>query len=175
MSCWVNDALKALSRIKSRDLAWYFFSDRGSRYRNTNKQSRTTPSGYWKITGKTAQVKERSSGSHHSIGFKKTLVFLTGKSPHGERTNWIMHEYSNLSSPEEITSHVVCKVEYTGPADSLQIAGESTSERTAESLQIAGESTSERPAKSLQIANEDGYSDSYWEGNTNEDWDTYLV
>lgn len=100
--------LTALSWIKSRDLAWYFFSDRGSRYRNTNKQTRTTPSGYWKITGKTAQVKERLSGCHHQIGFKKTLVFLTGKSPHGERTNWIMHEYSNLSSPEEIVRSTLC-------------------------------------------------------------------
>ncbi|KAL0728940.1 hypothetical protein Bca4012_025033 [Brassica carinata] len=91
-----------LSRIKSRDLAWYFFSDRGSRFCNTNKRSRTTTSGYWKITGKTAQAKERSSGSQRQIGFKKTLVFLTGKSPLGERTNWIMHEYPDLSSPEEM-------------------------------------------------------------------------
>lgn len=37
------------------------------------------------------------------IGNKKTLIFYRGKSPHGTRTDWIMHKYSLVISTESKT------------------------------------------------------------------------
>uniref|UniRef100_A0A0V0H8Q7 Putative NAC transcription factor 29-like n=1 Tax=Solanum chacoense TaxID=4108 RepID=A0A0V0H8Q7_SOLCH len=72
----------------------YFFSTKEVKYPNGNRSNRATNSGYWKATGIDKQIVLRGQ----QVGLKKTLVFYRGKSPHGCRTNWIMHEYrlSNL-------------------------------------------------------------------------------
>ncbi|CAH8279560.1 unnamed protein product [Arabidopsis lyrata] len=105
--------LPSQSMMRSNDTVWFFFSGREITFAIRNRQSRTTASGYWKITGQPSVIKERSI-FQRVIGQKKTLVFHKGKSPNGERTHWIMHEYSDLSLPESQRTHVVCKVEYTG-------------------------------------------------------------
>ena len=78
-----------LSKLKTRDLEWYFFSNLGKKYSNGSKTNRATSEGYWKTTGKDRPIRHRSK----VLGMKKTLVFHRGRAPRGERTNYVMHEY----------------------------------------------------------------------------------
>ncbi|KAJ7296375.1 hypothetical protein O6H91_Y127800 [Diphasiastrum complanatum] len=77
------------SLISSSDAEWYFFSARDKKYANGSRTNRATEAGYWKATGKDRTVKTGT----RKVGMKKTLVFYKGRAPHGERTNWVMHEY----------------------------------------------------------------------------------
>ncbi|XP_050209396.1 NAC domain-containing protein 78-like isoform X2 [Mercurialis annua] len=81
--------LPGKSKLKTRDLEWYFFSMLDKKYSNGSKTNRATEKGYWKTTGKDRPVRWNS----RDVGMKKTLVYHLGRAPRGERSNWVMHEY----------------------------------------------------------------------------------
>ncbi|GAB4844657.1 hypothetical protein Ancab_038059 [Ancistrocladus abbreviatus] len=68
---------------------WYFFSHKDKKYATGSRTNRATAAGFWKATGRDKMI--RSNGKR--IGMRKTLVFYTGRAPHGHKSEWIMHEY----------------------------------------------------------------------------------
>ncbi|GAB2288754.1 hypothetical protein Dimus_023066 [Dionaea muscipula] len=81
------EELPELALLKTGDRQWFFFcpkKDKGAR------ASWATKHGYWKAIGKDQNITCNS----RTIGTKRTLVFYKGRPPNGERTDWVMHEYT---------------------------------------------------------------------------------
>ncbi|GAU33580.1 hypothetical protein TSUD_359580 [Trifolium subterraneum] len=87
--------LPAISMIKSHDPEWFFLCPRDYKYAKSKKINRATKCGFWKPTGKDRNIKIR--GTNNVIGTKKTLVYYKGRAPHDVKTNWVMHEYDNVT------------------------------------------------------------------------------
>ncbi|XVF16962.1 hypothetical protein REPUB_Repub10bG0076100 [Reevesia pubescens] len=81
--------LRDMSCLKTGDLKWFFFCPIEKKYARGARLNRATIYGYWKTTGKDRPVKY----NEEVVGMIKTLVFHRGKAPHGDRTDWVMHEY----------------------------------------------------------------------------------
>nr|GMD71484.1 NAC transcription factor 29-like [Ipomoea batatas] len=71
---------------------FYFFTHRDRKYKNGNRPSRAAGDGYWKATTADKPITNGVDGP--VIGHKKTLVYYEGRPPKGEKTNWIMHEFT---------------------------------------------------------------------------------
>ncbi|KAL1222158.1 Protein BEARSKIN1 [Cardamine amara subsp. amara] len=87
---------------------WYFFSHKDRKYPTGSRTNRATHSGFWKATGRDKCIRN----CYKKIGMRKTLVFYKGRAPHGQKTDWIMHEYrieDTDDNPSE-DGWVVCRV-----------------------------------------------------------------
>nr|POF09677.1 nac domain-containing protein 62 [Quercus suber] len=100
-----------ISGIDSKDQEWFFFNAQSLKHQNGNRKNRTTMEGFCKATGKDRKIWFRGS----LIGMKKTLVYHRGRTPNGEGTKWVMHEYR--TTQEEFdgtqpgqTPFVVCRL-----------------------------------------------------------------
>ncbi|CAA7033225.1 unnamed protein product [Microthlaspi erraticum] len=90
---------------------WYFFSHKDRKYPTGSRTNRATHAGFWKATGRDKCIRN----SFKKIGMRKTLVFYKGRAPHGQKTDWIMHEYrlEDSDDPQGNPSEdgwVVCRV-----------------------------------------------------------------
>ncbi|KAJ4851183.1 hypothetical protein Tsubulata_000490 [Turnera subulata] len=92
---------------------WYFFSHKDKKYPTGSRTNRATAAGFWKATGRDKII---YSGLRR-IGLRKTLVFYKGRAPHGQKSDWIMHEYRL----DDTTTHETS----TGPINPI---GEATPE-----------------------------------------------
>ncbi|KAK6123894.1 hypothetical protein DH2020_042358 [Rehmannia glutinosa] len=90
---------------------WYFFSHKDKKYPTGTRTNRATAAGFWKATGRDKPIHLSNS---KRIGMRKTLVFYTGRAPHGHKTDWIMHEYrlddDNASHEIQEDGWVICRV-----------------------------------------------------------------
>ncbi|KAM7251503.1 hypothetical protein ACFE04_023386 [Oxalis oulophora] len=87
---------------------WYFFSHKDKKYPTGTRTNRATMAGFWKATGRDKAVYDKSK----LIGMRKTLVFYKGRAPHGQKSDWIMHEYrleSDENGPPQEEGWVVCR------------------------------------------------------------------
>ncbi|KAH7853689.1 hypothetical protein Vadar_005550 [Vaccinium darrowii] len=144
--------LPGKSRLKSRDLEWYFFSALDKKYgKVTGRTNRATEKGYWKTTGKDRPIICKS----RTVGMKKTLVYHCGRAPRGERTNWVMHEYKLVDEELEKTGNVqdslvLCRVfrkSGTGPKNGEQYGAPFVEEEWDDELVlIPGEEDAEEVA-----------------------------
>ncbi|KAH9331561.1 hypothetical protein KI387_003669, partial [Taxus chinensis] len=88
---------------------WYFFSHKDKKYPTGTRTNRATTAGFWKATGRDKAIYM----NFKRIGMRKTLVFYTGRAPHGQKTEWIMHEYrldDNENPHGNEDGWVVCRV-----------------------------------------------------------------
>ncbi|KAK4268965.1 hypothetical protein QN277_022184 [Acacia crassicarpa] len=100
--------LPAFPEMEQDDSECYFFSRCDYKYSNSTRFNRTTPLGFWKVTGKARPIKHRDTNK--VIGIKKNLVYYEGRVPHGIRSNWVIHEYHDDLFPPEQRTYVVCKL-----------------------------------------------------------------
>lgn len=105
---------------------WYFFSHKDKKYPTGTRTNRATVAGFWKATGRDKVI----YSSFSKIGMRKTLVFYKGRAPHGQKSDWIMHEYrlddasvrasssrpirNNTSHALSLCEKVLCNSDTTG-------------------------------------------------------------
>ncbi|XP_012575346.1 NAC domain-containing protein 1-like [Cicer arietinum] len=94
----------------------YFFTKRNRKYPKGERPDRGVRGfGFWKATGIDHPINDNGT----IIGFKKTLVFYRGNPKGGDKTNWIMQEYTinieNIESTSttptsQLNNWVICKI-----------------------------------------------------------------
>jgi hypothetical protein len=89
-SCKIGEDEES-SSWSTKQTDWYFFSHKDRKYPTGNRANRATAAGFWKATGRDKPI--HAAKLQQLIGQRKTLVFYKGRAPHGEKTDWIMHEF----------------------------------------------------------------------------------
>ncbi|OMO69517.1 No apical meristem (NAM) protein [Corchorus olitorius] len=98
------------------DFMWYFFCPVAmQKYGGGCRSNRASEFGYWRGSGKDRTIKWKGK----SLGVMKTLIFYRGKSPKGERTNWVVHEYK-LDDEDSYVICVVFEKDGFGPSKGFQ-------------------------------------------------------
>ncbi|KAJ4727995.1 NAC domain containing protein [Melia azedarach] len=89
------------SPLPPDDQVWYFFNAPAYKSAGSKRTERTTGTGFWKLTGKDRPIRDKQG--KEEIGFKRNLVFYSGRVRNGIKTNWVMHEYhsNNATSYQE--------------------------------------------------------------------------
>lgn len=87
---------------------WYFFSHKDRKYPTGSRTNRATNAGFWKATGRDKCIRN----TYKKIGMRKTLVFYRGRAPHGQKTDWIMHEY-RLEEIDDDQGNATVRLPYT--------------------------------------------------------------
>ncbi|XP_044454440.1 NAC domain-containing protein 16-like isoform X1 [Triticum aestivum] len=127
---------------------WYFYSQRFPRYGKTGTRiNRSTPSGYWKSTGKDRSV----HGEHATIGYKKTLVYLHGRAHHGQRTDWAMHEYRLDDTQDAYALYRLYKKKGTNPSPDVPSGGLDKRKRTTSSPDELGTAAADEEDASRKV------------------------
>ncbi|KAJ6409125.1 hypothetical protein OIU84_008759 [Salix udensis] len=80
---------------------WYFFTPRDRKYKNGSRPNRAANGGYWKATGADKNIIYNQA----VVGYRKALVYYTGKAPKGDKTNWIMHEFRVNDPIPQVRNH----------------------------------------------------------------------
>ncbi|KAI5576417.1 hypothetical protein BDE02_09G044200 [Populus trichocarpa] len=80
---------------------WYFFTPRDRKYKNGSRPNRAANGGYWKATGADKNITHDEA----VVGYRKALVYYTGKAPKGDKTNWIMHEFRVNEPIPQVRNH----------------------------------------------------------------------
>ncbi|KAI9098410.1 hypothetical protein K1719_025035 [Acacia pycnantha] len=163
--------LPCQSKLKSRDLEWYFFSALDKKYGNGSRTNRATEKGYWKTTGKDRPVRHSS----RTIGMKKTLVYHSGRAPRGTRTNWVMHEYrladeelAKAEIPQD--AFVLCRIfqkSGSGPKNGEQYGAPFIEEEWEDDVVAVAPLPSDEAANDEIIVSDDAYVET-------DDLDQYL-
>ncbi|WJX92383.1 hypothetical protein P8452_74031 [Trifolium repens] len=100
--------LKDVSMIKSDDREWFFLCPYDYKYPNSKRFNRKTKCGFWKPTGRDRNIKIR--GTSKISGIKKTLVYYQNHVPNDVKTNWIMHEYHDVTFKENQRTFILCRL-----------------------------------------------------------------
>ncbi|KAL1561522.1 NAC domain-containing protein 17-like [Salvia divinorum] len=142
--------LPVMSKLQTGDRQWFFFSPR-DRHPKGARSNRVTGCGYWKVTGQDRAI----SYSSRIVGIKKTLVFYRGRAPKGERTDWVMHEYTLdedelkrcLDAKEHYALCKVYKKSGPGPKNGEQYGAPFREEEWDEDLEVQCSTQPEKPTK----------------------------
>ncbi|OEL23153.1 NAC domain-containing protein 43 [Dichanthelium oligosanthes] len=98
---------------------WYFFSHKDKKYPTGTRTNRATTAGFWKATGRDKAIYT----SARRIGMRKTLVFYKGRAPHGQKSDWIMHEYRLDDATNPSAAAAAGEPYYPSPPPAAAIRG----------------------------------------------------
>ncbi|GAU33577.1 hypothetical protein TSUD_359550 [Trifolium subterraneum] len=77
-------------------------------YAKSRRFNRATKRGFWKTTGNDRKIKIR--GTDKVIGIKKTLVYYNGRIPGVKSSNWVIHEYHDVTLEENKRTFVLSRL-----------------------------------------------------------------